>query len=85
MNGRQVSETVPVAYEDPRIKGLCYEFKNPLEVTKHGYKCPVCRQVIGACHDAALLVNALLLWQDPDPNKTQPPIPSEASGFDIID
>ena len=78
-------DEIPVARCDP-FNGECYEFKDPRQITKKGYACPISEGVIWLCHDAALLADTLLLWEDPD--ATVPPLPDEmmfgSYGFEIV-
>jgi hypothetical protein len=71
-------DAVPVVMEG---HNYCHEFGDPRAVTYHGYKCSVCATIIYLCHDAALLTNALLIWEDPC--ATLPPAPDTAA-FDLI-
>ena len=57
-----------VTITDP-ISGLSREINDPRAVTSHGYRCPVCRGIIDACHAAALSY---------DPDRTNP------AGFALV-
>jgi len=74
-----LGDSVPVTVVDPGT-GHTHEIKDVRSLTQHGYACPICCNVIEACHVAAMLTEIHPIW---DPDKTQPPV-MDHTGFELI-